>query len=259
MAEVSSHAPGSFCWVELVANDAPEAGRFYQDVFGWEKREIPMGPDSVYTIFQQDGRDVAAMYGRGPEERVGPPHWRSYVAVESADESAARAVELGADVVAPPFDVSDVGRMTLLRDPSGATVALWEARSHIGVGRTGEPGAMSWNELLTRDVDVAAKFYTALFGWDARVERYGDADYTVFERSGEVVAGMIATPDPADAPPNWLPYFGAASCDDRVRSVRSAGGNVFVAPTDVPGVGRFAVLGDVHGAVFAIVQEEGWS
>jgi predicted enzyme related to lactoylglutathione lyase len=180
------------------------------------------------------------------------------VAVDSADETVARAATLGAEVLNPPFDVFDVGRMAMLRDPSGALFALWQAKSHIGVGRTGEPGALCWNELLTRDVEAAAGFYTRLFGWGARTMPSAGAEYTIFDRAEEPVAGMMALPDPADAPPNWLPYFGVADCDDRARAAGVAGGRVFVSPTDIPGVGRFAVLGDPQGAVFAIVQQEGW-
>lgn len=259
MPEMSSHAPGTFCWVELVANDALIAGRFYEVVFGWDKREIPMGPDSVYTIFQSGGRDVAAMYGRSPAERVGPSHWRSYVSVESTDDTAERAVDLGAEILAAPFDVFDIGRMAMLRDPSGATVALWQAKSHIGVGRLGEPGALTWSELLTRDVDAAAAFYTSLFGWDTRSMEFGDAEYTLFDDANGPVAGMMALPDPADASPNWLPYFGVSDTDDRARAAQLAGGQIFVESSEVPGVGRFAVVGDPQGAVLAIVREEGWS
>ncbi len=258
MVEITSHPEGTFAWVELVANDGPVAGRFYEEVFGWDKRETPMGPDSVYTVFLAGGRDAAAMYGRAPGEREGPSHWRSYIAVASADETVSRAEELGAEITADPYDVLDIGRMAMLRDPSGATVALWQARSHIGLGRTGEPGTLCWNELLTRDVEVAARFYSGLFQWDIRTMDFGPSEYTVCELGGESLAGMVAMPDPADAPPNWLPYFGAMDCDDRVRAAEKAGGRVFVAPTQVPGVGRFAVLGDPQGAVFAIVQEEGW-
>ena len=260
MSEVTAHAPGRFSWVELVANDAFGARRFYTDLFGWDVREIPMGPDSVYVIFQSGGRDVAAMYPRGPEERErGPSHWRSYVSVADADDSAARARELGAQILAEPFDVSGVGRMAMLQDPSGATVALWEPRSHIGVGRIGEPGALCWNELLTQDVEAAGSFYAGLFGWEVRGLEFGGSAYTVFESEGRAIAGMMAMPGSADAPPNWLPYFGASDCDDRATAARIAGGQIYVSPTDVPGVGRFAVLGDPQGATFAILREEGWA
>jgi hypothetical protein len=258
MSEVTAHAPGRFSWVELVANDAATAGRFYQDLFGWDKREIPMGPGSVYTIFESGGRDVAAMYGRGPEERKGPSYWRCYVSVVSADDMAARARELGAEVLAEPFDVFGVGRMAMLEDPSGATVALWQPGSHIGVGRIGEPGALCWNELLTRDIETAGSFYGELFGWNLRALEFGDAIYNVFENEGVAVAGMMAMPGAADAPPNWLPYFGVTDCDDRVRAAEAAAGMVYVSPTEVPGVGRFAVLGDPQGATFAMIREAEW-
>jgi predicted enzyme related to lactoylglutathione lyase len=259
MTEVTAHAPGRFSWVELVANDAFQARHFYTDLFGWDVREIPMGPDSVYVVFQSGGRDVAAMYPRGPEEREGgPSHWRSYVSVASSDESAAKARDLGARILAEPFDVFDVGRMAMLEDPSGAALALWEPRGHPGMGRIGEPGALCWNELLTHDVEAAGPFYAGLFGWEVRELEFGTSVYTVFETEGRAVAGMMAMPGSADAPPNWLPYFGASDCDDRARAAQIAGGATYVSPTDIPGVGRFAVLGDPQGATFAILREAGW-
>lgn len=259
MSEVTAHAPGRFVWVELVANDAFQARHFYTDLFGWDVREIPMGPDNVYVIFLSGGRDVAAMYPRTLEDRErGPSHWRSYVSVASADKSAARARDLGGTILAEPFDVLGVGRMAMLEDPSGAAFALWEPKSHIGVGRVGEPGALTWSELLTRDVDAAAAFYSELFHWEDRDLEFGESRYTVFEKEGQAVAGMMAMPGSADAPPAWLPYFGVSDCDDRARAAHVGGGLVYVAPTDVPSVGRFAVLGDPQGATFAILRDESW-
>jgi predicted enzyme related to lactoylglutathione lyase len=111
MTEVQVHAQGTFSWFELVANDAPAARRFYTTLLGWEIHEIPMGPDSAYTIFRVGGRDVAAMYPRDPEDRKrGPTHWRSYIAVTSADEKAAKAQELGGEILNEPFDASGVWR-----------------------------------------------------------------------------------------------------------------------------------------------------
>ena len=85
--------------------------------------------------------------------------------VASADEAAARAAELGANVAAEPFDVMDVGRMAVIIDPVGAALCLWEARSHIGASLVNTPGSMTWNDLITPDPAGSAKFYGDLFGW----------------------------------------------------------------------------------------------
>ena len=78
-----------------------------------------------------------------------PPAWNSYITVESADEAAARASELGGTVHAPAFDVLDVGRMAVVQDPQGAYFMVWEPKAHIGAALVNAPGALSWNELAT--------------------------------------------------------------------------------------------------------------
>ena len=134
MAEFSSHAPGTFSWAELATTDQTGGVQFYRSLLGWEVNEQPIGPDGVYTMFTLRGREVAAAYTMRPEERQhgAPPHWNLYVTVASVDESAKKAESLGAKVLAPPFDVMDVGRMAVLQDPTGAVFQLWEAKKHIG-------------------------------------------------------------------------------------------------------------------------------
>src|SRR5262245_47539559 len=122
MATVTRHDPGTFCWPELYTTDQAGARAFYTKLFGWSVRDIPMGPDAVYTIFTQSGRDAAACYGSMPDmERRGiPPHWMAYVSVESADGTASKVREAGGKVLKEPFDVMAIGRMAALEDPSGA-------------------------------------------------------------------------------------------------------------------------------------------
>jgi uncharacterized protein len=86
-----------------------------------------MGPDEFYSMFQLKGRDAAAAYTIKPEQRAQgvPPHWLIYVASDSADESAKQASELGGKVLAPPFDVYDFGRTSVMHDPTGATFSVW--------------------------------------------------------------------------------------------------------------------------------------
>jgi predicted enzyme related to lactoylglutathione lyase len=115
-------------------------------------------------LLKQAGRDAVAAYTLRFEQKGVPSHWQLYVAVESADAAATRARELGATVLAPPFDVFDSGRTAVLQDPTGAVFAVWEARRHAGLGVVDEPGAFCWVELLTRDTSKVAGFYKALFG-----------------------------------------------------------------------------------------------
>jgi predicted enzyme related to lactoylglutathione lyase len=153
------------------------------------------------------------------------------------------------------MDVLDVGRMAILGDPTGAVFAVWQPRAHAGAGLVNEPGAFCWSELETRDVDTAKKFYSAVFGWDAHTNTFGDGEYVEWQRGGRSLGGAMemGANFPASVPPHWLIYFAVEDCDAAVVRATELGGSAVVPATDIP-PGRFAVLADPHGAVFAVIR-----
>jgi predicted enzyme related to lactoylglutathione lyase len=160
MPLINSHAPGSFCWIELGTTDQVAAKSFYGDLFGWKADDVPMGPTDFYTMFQLEGMAAAAAYSLRPETRekgVGP-HWMLYVAVKDADSSAAQAGKLGGTIIEQPFDVFDVGRMALIADPTGAVFSIWQSKRHKGTGITGVEGTLCWADLSTPDPAQGAVF-----------------------------------------------------------------------------------------------------
>jgi len=259
VAEFTSHAPGAFCWPELSTTDQKAGVAFYRALFGWDVNEQPMGEAGSYSIFQLRGKDVAAAYTMRPEERQhgAPPHWNSYVTVSSADEAAQRAGSLGGRVLAPPFDVMESGRMAVLQDPAGAVFQVWEPKKHIGVKLLREPGALTWTELSTTDTEAAKKFYTGLFGWKEKTSSGGGMTYTEWILGDTPIGGMMAMNEEMKrmhVPPNWLPYFEVTDCDGSADKAQSAGGGLIVPPTNIPSAGRFSVVRDPQGAVFAIYK-----
>ncbi len=258
MPEVTGHAPGSICWIELGTNDPDGAKKFYKGLFGWEAEDMPAGPDMIYTMLRIRGLDVGAMYKLGAEETAHgiPPHWNSYVAVASADEAAAKAKTLGGNILADAFDVMDVGRMAIVQDPLGATFQVWQAKAHFGVKLVGEAGTFCWDELWTTDRKKAAEFYTGLFGWTTKDGDAGAAGvYTEWNNAGQAIGGMMEiSPDMGPVPPNWLPYFMVEDCNATAETAGALGGKLFVPPTDIPNVGRFSVIADPQGSMFAIIK-----
>jgi predicted enzyme related to lactoylglutathione lyase len=247
----TAHPPGTFCWPELATTDPAAAASFYTALFGWNLFEAPADAGSYY-MFRLDGDEVAASYKMRPDE--GTPHWNTYVAVASADEAAARAEKLGGTVIAKPFDVFDAGRMAVLRDPAGAFVSVWEAKKHIGAKRLNEPGSLCWTELATTDSAAAERFYKELFGWTLKKGVAPPGEYTEVFNRGEAIGGMMRIqPDWGNVPPHWLPYFAVVDCDASAARAKRHGGRLRVPPTDIPGVGRFAVVQDPQGAAFAII------
>ena len=257
MADYSSHTPGTFCWAELATTDQKAAVAFYGALFGWGVNDMPIGPTETYSMFQMRGKDVGAAYTMRPEERQhgAPPHWNLYVSVANVDESAKKAESLGAKVLAPPFDVMDVGRMAVLQDPTGAVFQLWQAKKHIGAKILSEPGALCWSELTTRDTKRAESFYTSLFGWTRKhAAPSAVMEYTEFHHQGKPLGGMMAMPPnmPAHVPSYWMPYFQVTDVDASANKAKGLGANLMVGPQDIPNTGRFAILSDPQGAMFAI-------
>ncbi|HWT23325.1 MAG TPA: VOC family protein [Solirubrobacteraceae bacterium] len=252
MGTRTSYPPGTFSWAELATSDAAGAKGFYTALFRWDYDDNPIGEGQVYSLALRDGERVAALFASDE-----PPHWNCYVTVASADESTARATDLGGTVLADPFDVMDLGRMSVIADPTGAALSLWEPLGNIGAALVNTPGSMTWNDLVTPDPDAAARFYEALFGWTTEAVE-GGGGYRVI-RNGERSNGGIMPLDPermgADTPASWMPYFGHEDVEAAVAEVPGLGGRAFMGPMQLPG-GTIAVLGDPQGAVFAVFTGE---
>ena len=194
---------------------------------------------------------------RPEEKQMGvPAHWNSYVTVANVDDAVKKAQALGAKAFAPPFDVMDAGRMAVLQDPTGAVFQVWQANKSVGAKILGEPGALCWTELTTSDTNAAETFYTQLFGWGVKHSTEPPMEYTEFSVNGVPSIGMMAKPKdmPAHIPSYWMPYFQVANCDTSTAKAKELGAKVMVGPQDIPNTGRFTVVSDPQGAMFALFE-----
>ena len=256
--KISEYTPGTFCWIELVTSDGDGAKKFYTDLFGLGFNDQPVGEDAVYTMLNKEGKNVAALYQMNEEQgsRGIYPHWNSYVSVKSADETTEKVKSLGGTVTMEPFDVFDAGRMAMFQDPTGASFAVWQPNQHIGAQLTNDPGTLCWNELTTNDTQKAGEFYTRLFGWTSNTDS-GSPPYTMFMIGERPAGGMLEIQKEwGEVPPNWVVYFAVEDCDASAEKATSLGAKILSPPTDVPEIGRFAVIQDAQGAAFAIIKLE---
>jgi predicted enzyme related to lactoylglutathione lyase len=116
-------------------------------------------------------------------------------------------------------------------------------------------GRFLWYELMTTDLEKARGFYTAVVGWGVQKVEGSEMPYFMWSRGKEGVGGLMELPEQArkmGAPPHWLAYIGTADANKTVDQAKKLGANIVVPPTDIPKVGRFAVLSDPQGAVFAV-------
>jgi predicted enzyme related to lactoylglutathione lyase len=261
MPSVSKHKPGAFCWFELTTTNQAEARTFYQALFGWSADDSPIGPNDFYTTFSVPAGSVGAAYTMRKKERDQgvPPHWLTYVTVQSADAAAKKAAELGGTAVAPPFDVMDFGRMSVVQDPAGGMLAVWEAKAHHGAGAVHEPGSVVWVDLSTPDQPRAGKFYGDLFGWKMTAGKNEvdpkAGDYFHIVNDGDFIGGI----PPAEhrnpqMPAHWLIYVSVPEATAAIAKAESFGGRLLHGPVTIEGARTFAVLADPQGAVFAVVD-----
>ncbi len=255
MSERTSYAPGTPCWVDLGTPDIDAAAAFYGGLFGWS---VEAGENAEQTGGYRQamlrGKPVAGMMPLMQEGQ--PPAWSTYVSVEDADATAAKVREAGGSVIAESMDVMDLGRMAIFADPTGAVFGIWQPGSFIGAELVNEANTLSWNELNTRNTRVAKSFYAAVFGWgleDMEVESVGT--YISLKVDEDAVGGMLditgRVPDEVLA--HWLTYFAVEDTDATVAKLKELGGGVSFGPVDIV-AGRFAVVSDPFGAVFAVIK-----
>jgi predicted enzyme related to lactoylglutathione lyase len=238
-----------------VSTDAEKAKKFYVAVMGWDYEDLDMGNGMSYTMLKSEGENVAGL-GPMPPDMVSqgiPSLWNSYVSVDNVDAMVNKATSLGGTVIMEAMDVFDSGRMVMLQDPSGATLGLWQAQNHIGAGLVNTPGAMTWNELATRDTAAAQKFLEGLFGWEfVKDEASG---YMSIKNKGRYNGGIMELSEEwGDVPPNWAVYFSVADIDDTVAKVKANGGSTMTDIMEAANVGRFAVIADPTGGVCTLMQ-----
>jgi predicted enzyme related to lactoylglutathione lyase len=112
-------------------------------------------------------------------------------------------------------------------------------------------GRFVWHELLTTDTAAAAVFYAKVLPW--RTQPSNMPGYTIFMAGGAQIGGLMALPDDgAGTPAHWLVYIGTPNVDATVTQAQGLGARLCKAATDIPNVGRFAVLADPQGATFAV-------
>jgi uncharacterized protein len=121
-------------------------------------------------------------------------------------------------------------------------------------------GDFVWYELVTTDLDAAIDFYTHAVGWTARDAGLPSFDYRLLLAGTIEVAGAMALPAEASAEggmPGWMGYVAVDDVDAMLSRLAAAGGSVLRAAEDIPGIGRFAVVADPHGASFVLFRGAG--
>jgi len=114
---------GLFHWNELLSRDVERDKRFYQETIGWSFEAMPMADGRTYWVANICDKPAAGIFPIDTPDFAGvPAGWMPYLAVDDVDTRVAKAAQAGAELMRPIFDVPDVGRIAILREPGGAGI-----------------------------------------------------------------------------------------------------------------------------------------
>ncbi|MCG2640962.1 MULTISPECIES: VOC family protein [Bradyrhizobium] len=245
---------GRFVWYELLTTDVPSAAAFYAEIVGWAVKDAS-SPELAYTLLTAGAAPVVGLMDL-PEEGVrmgATPRWLGYVGVDDMDATVAQILRLGGAILVSPTD-SNIGRISVVADPQGATFAL-VSRLAFGLMQTSgsyQPGRVGWHELLAEDRRTVFPFYGKVLGWrQASAELDPASVYDLFSVAGQTIGGML-TKLPSVANACWLHYFNVEDIGAAARRVMTGGGRVLHQPIELPDGGWIVRCVDPQGALFAL-------
>jgi hypothetical protein len=244
---------GRFTWHELMTTDPEAATKFYGALLGWSVKEMDMGGEAgTYRMLSAGTEPVGGAMKAPPNV---PSHWLPYVDATSTDAIVKKVGELGGKVLVPATDVPNMVRFAVAADPQGAAIGVVQS-----LGPNDQPvydgppriGTFVWDELHTTDQDAAAKYYAALFGWTGKAGEE-PMKYWHWQNNGKDIGGMMTLVQPG-VPPNWLAYIAVSDVEASTSKVKALDGKVHMETMDIEHVGKFSVVADPTGAVFALFR-----
>ncbi|RNI25439.1 VOC family protein [Flexivirga caeni] len=241
---------GTPCWVDCSFAPAHRgmhhAQDFYEKLFGWDVRRDQTDED--YLVCRKDDQPVAGLQHQYGGEA--PPYWTTYFATEDVEATCAAVTAAGGQVLTEPFDLPGLGRSAYCADSSGAFFGLWQAAGLLGAGLVNEPGAVTWNDLMTRDLEGSKAFYASVFGYT--YDDMGDAYVVAKLPTGRTVCGIHqAAQLPDEAPPSWLVHFAVADRDSSAQIAQELGAQILM--TMDTAYGPEALLQGKHGEIFSVI------
>jgi uncharacterized protein len=247
---------GHFCWYDMNTNDVDSAKAFYGAVAGWST--VPHNED--YTMLAHTGGPFGGLSKLAEQAKSmgAPPHLLAWVTVDDVDIKAAWVEQTGGQVLTPPHDMPNIGRMAVIADPQGAVIGLFRS-AHPEPAKIPEEhplGAVGWHELATSDHAAALEWYGQLFGWKLRMEMdMGEGKmYRMFgfKEMPWAYGGMFDKP-PEMPTSTWMYYIKVVDIDAAIATARELGGTLMNGPMEVPGGDRVAQLVDNQGCAFALL------
>jgi predicted enzyme related to lactoylglutathione lyase len=236
--------PGKFIWHDLLTSDPLSAGKFYEELFGWQ-----IEYQGQYAVVRHGDKLIAGILQVEPAEgRTRDGVWLPSVSVADVDAAASLVKANGGRILKGPVDMDQRGRAVLISDSQQADLVLLSAKGGDPADAEAAIGDWLWDEVWTKDPDSTRAFYQSVLGYDETV--LGD-EYEVLMHKGEWRAGIRHLRDDKEGM-LWVPVVRVADPEATSRRVRELGGVVWVAPDEAPSKGDTALIADTTGALLLI-------
>ena len=236
--------PGRFVWHDLITHDLSTAGRFYQELFGWEVEY-----HDRYAIVRNGNKLIAGILQiEPPEGKARDGVWIPTVSVEDVDATVDRVKANGGTVLKGPLDMVERGRAAMIRDTQGAELVLLKAKNGDPAEAEAGIGDWLWDEIWTRDPEKTGTFYQSVLGYEERV--FGER-YRVFVSDDEWRSGVRHIGD-ENQHQLWVPVVRVADPVATIQRVETLGGVVWISPDEAPSRGDTALIADTTGALLLI-------
>jgi predicted enzyme related to lactoylglutathione lyase len=236
--------PGKFIWHDLLTPDPRLAGKFYEELFGWQ-----IEYRGQYAVVRNGDKLIAGiLQANPPDGRTRDGVWIPSASVADVDAAASLVKTSGGKILKGPLDMDKRGRAVLISDPQGADLVLLSAKGGDPADAEAAIGDWLWNEIWTIDPDKTENFYRSVMGYD---EMALGEKYRVFMHEGEWRSGIRVVPDDKEHM-LWVPVVRVADPEATTQRVSELGGVVWVAPDEAPSKGDTALIGDTTGALLLI-------
>ena len=248
----SARLAGKIVWHDLLTTDIEASRKFYGGMFGWTFEEVPIslgfGKSGNYLLIRHKGELVGGMVDT---ERLGTKvnnsQWVVLMSVDDVDAAAQNVVDAGGEIMTPPTDLNERGRIAVVTDNSGALFAILQTRDGDPIDTSAAFGSFMWDEVWVPDSAAAANFYSSIAPFQpVSLETGRDSVYRGLGVDGRPRMGILQDPI-EELPPTWASYIRVEDMSV-LDKVEALGGEVLLPAANRDIGGQVALIAGPSGA-----------
>lgn len=245
VSESGIYLPGKIVWRDLLTADVEEAGRFYEQLLGWDVE--PWTED--YHVILHQGRLIGGIARKKDANKQA--RWIPFMSVPDVDQAIGTVQANGSKVILAPIDLPLRGRVALVDDPQSAAFGVMHSDGGDPPDRKADIGDWLWEEVWVTNPDAVLPFYEKLAGLELRSIRVQGIEYRYLESEGAPRMGVVEKPD-VSVDNTWVNYVRVEDPAAIAERAEALGGKVLMAPREDIRQGSVAIIADPTGGVILV-------